>query len=169
MMSSEILERIASVEFEAEIVASTPRVLRELLRRSRDVIELRERYDGGFVADETLRGFVDLLLERGASCARFPHQIALSAIAVMLEDRFTAFAGEYLSDLARIRSDRFSMASRVAHECLRARMSATQNAHRVFPPVSDISDLPLTFSSTNPQFGRQSIDTSRQTYTAEVA
>ncbi len=168
MMSIEILDRIASVEFEAEVVASTPSVLRELLRRRCEVIELRERYDCGFVADETLRGFVGSLLERGARCARFPYQIALSAIAVMLEDRFTAFANEYLSDLARIRSDRFSMASRVAHLCLRARKSATQNAHRVFRPVSDLSDLPFTCSWTEPQFGRQGIDTSRQTYTVEV-
>jgi len=119
--TDELLQRVVTVEFEADVIASTPRVLRQMLLRCEDVRKLRDAYDAGCLPDEQIRNFVDRLLRKGAGGDRFPHQTALAVIAVMFESRFTQFADEYLNDLARIRSDRFSIAARVARECLDTR------------------------------------------------
>lgn len=132
MTSDELLDRIASLEFEAEVVASTPRAMRELLRRRHEVLELKKRYREGLATDDLLREFVNGLLQKDAGTGRFPYQTALAAIAVMLERCFTGFAKEYLTDLERIRGARFSMASGVARECLRVRAGASQNDTRLY-------------------------------------
>ena len=138
MTTKELFQRIASVEFQADVVAPTPSVLRHLLRRRWEVRDLQIAYDSGCLLDEQLRTFVNGLLRESAACDRFPYQIALAAIAVMLESRFSLFAEEYLNDLSRIRSDRFSVAARVARECLAARKQATGTDVRRFPPQGPI-------------------------------
>jgi len=134
----ELLRRLTTVEFESDLVASTPRVLRHLLLKHDALRDLRKAYDSGCLLDEQLRTFVNDLLREGAACDRFPYQVALAAIAVMLEARFSLFAEEYLSDLSRIRSDRFSVAARVARECLAAHKQATGTDVRRFPPQGQI-------------------------------
>jgi hypothetical protein len=138
MTTKELLERINSVDFETGLVASTPRVLRQMLLRCEEVRKLRDAYDAGCLPDEQIRSFVDRLLREGAASSRFPHQTALAAIAVMLESRFSQFADEYLNDLARIRSDRFSIAARVARECLDTRATRIGTDVRHFPPLGPI-------------------------------
>jgi len=138
MTTNELLERISSVDFETGLVASTPRVLRQMLLRCPEVRALREAYDAGSLSDEEIRRFVDDLLRQGAACERFPYQTTLAGIAVMLEPRFTLFADEYLNDLARIRNDRFSTASRVARECIAVRQRATGTDVRQFPPQAEV-------------------------------
>jgi len=137
-MMDQLLDRISSLDFEAELVASTPRVLRQMLLRCPEARALRKAYDTGSLSDEEIRRFVDDLLRLGAACDRFPHQTALAALAVMLEPRFTPFADEYLNDLARIRSDRFLIASRVARECIVARQQTTGTDVRHFPALAQI-------------------------------
>lgn len=138
MTTNELFDRISSEDFEAGLVASTPRVLRQMLLRRPEVRTLREAYDAGSLSDEEIRRFVDDLLRQGAACDRFPYQTALAAIAVMLEPRFTPFANEYLNDLARIRSDRFSIAARVARECLNTRATRIGTEVRDFPQQGPI-------------------------------
>lgn len=121
MTTGQLLERLRSDEFEVPLVASTPRVLRQTLLRCPEIRKLRDAYDAGCLPDEQIRSFVDYLMRDGARGDRFPYQVAVAAIAVMLELRFSPFADEYLSDLSRIRSERFSLASRVARECLDSR------------------------------------------------
>lgn len=133
MNASDLLETMKRPEFDVDVMASTPRMLRSLLGRMPKVLRLRELYDGGFVSSAQLRRFVDGLLREGREADRFPYQITLAAIAVMLERRFTDFAEEYLTDLARLKSPRFTMASGVAQVCLRARNSCV-NAIKIFPP-----------------------------------
>ncbi len=117
---NELLERLLEPEWEADYVASTAEALRVLLRRSPEVHEIREAYDAGAVTAATLRQFVQQMLA-ASSADSMPHEHALAAIAVVLEDRFTGFSEEYLVDLARVRTARLAMASRVARVCLRKR------------------------------------------------
>lgn len=138
MTTDQLLEHIGSVDFEADLVASTPGVLRQMLLRCPEVRALREAYDTGSLSDEEIRRFVDELLRKDAACDRFPYQTALAAIAVMLEPRFTPFADEYLNDLTRIRSDRFSISSRVARECIVVRQRTTATDIRQFPPQAEV-------------------------------
>lgn len=138
MTTNELLERINSVDFETGLVASTPRVLRQMLLRCPEVRALREAYDTGSLSDEEIRGLVGDLLRQGAACDRFPYQTMLASIAVMLEPRFTLFADEYLNDLARIRNDRFLIASRVARACIAARQQTAGTDIRQFPPLGPI-------------------------------
>lgn len=131
-MRKKLLDEIGSLEFEAALVASTPAVLRELLRRHQTVRALRDQYYEGLLPDELVRDFVNGLLTAGAGVNPFPFQAALSAVAVVLEPVFTGLAEEYLLDLARIQSGRFYMASRVARECLRVREQAPTTEQSVF-------------------------------------
>ncbi len=137
-MSHEDLEQLLAPDFEAQVVASTPRVLRLRLHRSRTVQELRKRYHEGTLPDELLRGFVNGLLRRHTDPDSFPYQTALAAIAVVLEDRFCRFSEAYLIDLARVKTGRLSTASRVARLCLEARLEHTTNKTHVFPPETAI-------------------------------
>ncbi|MCH7719470.1 MAG: hypothetical protein IH988_00570 [Planctomycetes bacterium] len=142
-MREKLLEEIGSLEFEAALVASTPAVLRELLRRHQTVRALRDQYYQGLLPDELLRDFVNGLLTAGAGEDPFPYQAALSAIAVLLEPWFTSLAEEYLRDLARIQSGRFYIASRVARECLREREHAPTTELRVYGKTRPHSNEPL--------------------------
>ncbi len=137
-MSHEGLEQLLAPDFEAQVVASTPRILRLRLRRSRTVRELRKRHDEDALPDDLMRGFVNGLLRRYTDPDSFPYQIALAAIAVLLEDRYCLFSEAYLIDLARVKTGRLSTASRVARLCLKARLQRTTNETRIFLPETVI-------------------------------
>jgi hypothetical protein len=137
-MSHEDLEQLLAPDFGAQVVASTPRILRLRLRRSPTVRELRKRYDEGALPDESLRRFVNGLLRQHTDPDSFPYQTALAAIAVVLEDRYAPLSEEYLIDLARVKTGRLSTASRVARLCLNARSQRPTNERHVFPPETEI-------------------------------
>lgn len=137
-MNHEDLEQLLAPDFEAQVVASTPRILRVRLRRSRAVQELRNQYDTGALPDESLRRFVNDLLRDHMNPDSFPYQIALATIAVVLEERYSQFSEAYLIDLARVKTGRLSTASRVARLCLAARSKRTRNETRILPPEGAI-------------------------------
>ena len=137
-MSHEGLERLLSPDFEAQVVASTPRILRLRLRRCPEIGGLRGQYDEGTLPEALLRQFVNELLRRHTDPDWFPHQTALAAIAVVLEDRFSPFSEMYLIDLARVKTGRLATASRVARLCLDARRMGPSNEMRVFAPEAEI-------------------------------
>lgn len=125
------LQQLLSPEFEASVVASTPRTLCVRLGRTDAIRALRRRYIEGTLADRSLREFVNEVLIRFAGHDAFPHQLALAAIAVVLEPYFTEFANEYLRDLARVRSARLAIASRVARLALDRRLRETATSRRL--------------------------------------
>jgi len=125
------LERLLQPEWEADYVASTAEALRALLRRSPEVRQIREDYDAGAVTAATLRQFVQQLFATSTADS-MPYEHALAAIAVVLEDRFTDYSEEYLVDLARVRTARLAMASRVARTCLRKRSHYAKTAAKSF-------------------------------------
>ena len=132
MKVQDLLERVASEDFEAELVASTPAVLRKLLMRRSEIEALRRCYDDGSLSDDGIRDFVNQLLADGGGEEPFPYQVALAAIAVMLEERFSLFAEEYVRDLARVRSSSFALASGVAKESAAARHCRSGTSYRLF-------------------------------------
>ena len=107
-MIPELLDRIASIDFEAEVVASTPGALRLILRRRPEVPGLRRQYDQGTLSEEIVKTFVARLLKDDPGDGSFPCQVALATLAVVFEERFGRLPTEYLEDLARIRSPRFA-------------------------------------------------------------
>lgn len=135
---NELLERLLEPEWEVDYVASTAEALRVLLRRSHEVHEIREAYDAGAVTAATLRQFVQQMLA-ASSADSMPHEHALAAIAVVLEDRFTDFSEEYLVDLARVRTARMAIASRVARVCLRERSRFAQTTAKEYV----VNEVPL--------------------------
>lgn len=127
------LERLATIEFEAEVVASVPSVLRVLLARRPEVCRLREAYETGCLPDEQVREYVSSLLCEGAASNPFRFQIAFAAMAVVLEAVFSPLAEEYLTGLGRIRASRFSHASGVARVCSAMRRERVGTVSRTFP------------------------------------
>jgi len=132
MTPHELLHKLRSEEWDAEIVASTPSGLRRILHRRVEVRELRNAYASGCLDQEEIRSFVDELIRDGGATPRFPYQTALAAIAVMLEPCCSPFAEEYLRDLAAIRSTRFTFAAGVARDCKSARTDLIHTSVRDF-------------------------------------
>ncbi len=81
---------------------------------------MQRQYDEGELYASTITKFVNKLLRKHPESGSFPYQTALAAIAVVL-DGSRSFSEEYLSDLARIKTGRFVMASKVARLCLKER------------------------------------------------
>ena len=132
-MSVELLERLKSDAFAAEAVfLSTPGALRRFLVGTSEVRAVKQALRQGAITEDSLRRFVaDLMtdLRRGE---RFPHEMALAAVAVVLEMRPTEFADEFLHDLSALRLSEMSLCIRVARESLKQRVSLAQNRGRVF-------------------------------------
>ena len=152
-MSVELLERLKSDAFAAEAVFfSTAGALRRILVGTSEVGAVKQALRQGAITEDSLRRFVaDLMtdLRRGE---RFPHEVALAALAVVLEMRPTEFADEFLHDLSALRLSEMSLCIRVARECLKHRVSLSQNRGRIFDlgPVDErlafsVRALPRTY------------------------
>ena len=89
-MTVELLERLKSDAFAAEAVfLSTPSALRRFLVGTTEVAAIKQALRQGGITEDSLRRFVaDLMtdLRRGE---RFPHELPLAALAVVLERRPT--------------------------------------------------------------------------------
>ncbi len=147
-MSEALLENLKSEEFLLEMgFLLPPAALRHRLQSMRQVRELQEAIAQGAIPEQAVREFVGSLtgsLRRGE---RFPHDLALAALAVALENRTTPFAEEYLRDLAGLKVAEMSVSRRVARECLDRRnplAKAATGAYEFNPPPAPSSsdDLP---------------------------
>ena len=96
---------------------TTP-TLRRQLQRMPEVQNVRIALDSQVLSDDDLKSFVDQLMTTFQHGTRFPHDMALAALAVALESRPTPFATEYLSTLARFHLQEMPVSSRIARECL---------------------------------------------------
>jgi hypothetical protein len=113
---------------------STPTATHRYLARCAEVRELREGLRQGAITEETIREFVSSLMSSFHVGQRFEHEMALAALAVALERRPTDFAEEFLLDLAKLKLAEMSLCIRVARECLKQRMTMTQNTGKFFRP-----------------------------------
>lgn len=111
---------------------STARALRLLLRRHQSVRRLSESFALGSLTDLEVERFVSRLIERFQHGHRFEHQLALGALAVVLEHRYTEFSDRFLAQLARLKLEEFRSAIEVARECLRHREVRVQKSTKSF-------------------------------------
>ena len=138
--------------FESKVVTSSSRALRTLLLRTDEVGSLRAECRSGTVSSAEMQSFVELLLSEFPPPGSFPHQSAIAAIAVVVEDMFTPFAKKFLVGLARVESARLRMSVSVARLCMqnRSRRPATRqkNFQLAAPPYRFfVTDLTGTVSS----------------------
>lgn len=111
---------------------SNPNAVHRALQRSVDVENIRLALRSGEITEETLRAFCASVLSELEFGRRLPHELALAAIAVVLETRPTSFAEEFVLDLARLDLSELPIAIRVAREACRERMVLPANKTRVF-------------------------------------
>jgi hypothetical protein len=129
----QLLDELFSDSFAASAGGfSVPGVLRRFLLRTSAVRGIREAIRQGVVDEGMIREFAERLLASFRVGVRFEHEVALAALAVVLERRATDFAEEFLLDLAKLRLAEMPLCIRVARECLKNRASIAQNKTRVF-------------------------------------
>jgi hypothetical protein len=135
-MSVEMLERLKSEEFALALGSlATPGAVRRFLRTADEVSAIRKALRNGAISEDTLREFVSTLMRDLRHGERFPHELSLAALAVVVETHPTNFAEEFLHDLARLQCAEMSLCIRVARECAKHR-SVTTNTMKEFR-VSD--------------------------------
>jgi hypothetical protein len=141
-MCRKLLDELTSDSFVLSVgFLSTPGTLRRFLLRSREVREVREALRQGAIDEDVIRAFVSRLLTGFRVGVRFEHEMALAALAVVLERRTTDFAEEFLLDLAKLRLAEMPLCIRVARECLKHRVTIAQNKAKIFPPWTSPSRI----------------------------
>ena len=115
-----VLQNLVSDEFIASAgVVTSARSLRRHLTKSTFVDDLRSALRGGSISENDVREFVHSLMGSFERSVRFPFELALAALAIVLETRKTEFAEEFLLDLARLNISEMEFAPTVARESLR--------------------------------------------------
>jgi hypothetical protein len=115
----ELLATLTSPEYLGPlgVVTSAPALLR-LLNKEPLVRELRKCLASGELSEDGIRRYVSKLSRDFQPGVQFPHEFALAALAVVLESWNSAFAEEYLRDLAKLRRvSEFELAPSVAERC----------------------------------------------------
>lgn len=131
-MSARVLQQLTSDDFAVSAgFLSTPGSLRRFFHQAKEVAAIKEALRQEAITESTLRGFVSSVLRDLRCGERFPHQLAIAAIAVVLETRPTTFADEFLHDLSRLGLAEMSMCIRVARECLKHRVNLAHNKTKV--------------------------------------
>lgn len=126
------LRQLASPEFEARFVASSPAHLRAMLRGSTEVCNLCGALRSGVVSDTEVRSFVADLLDAARGASRFPHQLALCSLAIAFESQSGELPDEFLRDLAALRNPAFVMASHLARLSMAVKSLDTSNNRKEF-------------------------------------
>jgi hypothetical protein len=135
------LEWLLSEEFDSTVPPySSAGALRAHLRSEQFVRTLANGITNGVITEGRIRRLVAAALREFRPGVRFVYETALAALAVALETQFSAFADEYLHDLAAIRSREVAMASRVARESLRWRQYIPKTSRRLYDVTSGSAD-----------------------------
>lgn len=134
MSTHNALERIASDKF-SDLVGFIlpPGPLRQVLQKSEDVRKLRSLILYGEINEFHLRSHIGRLLAEFQVGHTFRHDLALAALAVAVEQWNHPFSEEYLIDLARIERPEFPASSRIARECLKARLEYPKTRISISP------------------------------------
>jgi len=89
---SPLLDRLIDRDFESDVIAATPRLLRVRLAQSAEVRAIRRALREGALTEGEIREFVESILVGPAEAQRFPYEIALAALAVSFEGIFSPFS-----------------------------------------------------------------------------
>jgi hypothetical protein len=113
---------LKSEEFEVEVGHILPAAaLRVRLHSLPEVRRAIAVLNQGALSENGIRRFVATLMAEFRPGQRFPYDLGLAALAVVLERRPTEFADEYLRHLARLKLAEMPVSIRVARECLKHR------------------------------------------------
>lgn len=131
-MKHRVLEAIRSDAFLVRFgVTGNARAIHRALERSEEVDAIRLALYQGEIDEESLRDLVAGLFRGFQPGVLFAHDLTLAAVAVVLENRPTRTAEEFVSELARVDCPELPLASRVAQECLRVQMRQSGSLSRV--------------------------------------
>ncbi len=168
-MSAKVLEALTSEELALSVgFLSTSEALRRFLATTREVAAVRQAFEEGAIIEETVRRFVSDLLADFRRGERFPHEVALAALAVALQRRPTDFSEEFLRDLSQLKLAEMSTCIRVAHECRKRRVSLACAVSKDFNlPTSGESQLFHVKTFVSPLRDRHN-DSANTTATCEV-
>jgi hypothetical protein len=121
------LSRLCSNEFLTRYgFIATPPALRRALQRSGEVRAVRDGLNSGEITENTIRDFANNLLSNLRRGEPFEFEPTIAALAVVLEQRASPFADEFLTDLANLKLAEMKMSIRVARECRAAQRELTR-------------------------------------------
>jgi hypothetical protein len=128
---SPLLEYLLTDDFgDAVGFALPPAALRLVLHRQRPVRDIAAALRHGQVKEAEIRNFASALATEFHNGVPLRGDLALAAIAVVLEHWPTDFAEEYLCHLARLQLPEMGTSLRVARECLKNRYVLPRNQVR---------------------------------------
>jgi len=137
------LDSVTTDEFAIRMgVVSNPRAIHRRLRSSKEVGDIRQALLNGEITEQSIRRFIAELFRQYVPGQLFPHDIALSAIAVAIETRAGAFASDVICDLSRLRLAEIPMASRVARESFNVQQRLAGNKSKLVMMSSPIEGQP---------------------------
>jgi len=151
-VASRLLEELQSDDFMLSVgYLVPPKALRVRLRSTPRAARLATALAEGELTEELIRDFVSVLLEDLRKGERFPHELSLATLAVVLEERPTEFAEEFLRDLSRLRLAEMSTSIGVAQECRRHRtgLSETCIGSYDFPPPRSVEHAPAEVATAD--------------------
>lgn len=125
------LEFLISDEFEDQIGPNVPApLLRQILSENEHVKRLRHLFEEQILTDRVVQEFVTRLVEQFRLGERFPYDLALSAIAVVVETHSTLFSDDYIETLSCLKFQELPLSPRVARLCLDCRLHISVEASR---------------------------------------
>ena len=118
-MASKVLADLTSDAFLVSLgVISSAEGLKRHLQQSEYVKAVARALSSGEVSEQRIRQFVSELMRSFKPGDQFFYDPVLAALAVVMQNRYTPFADEYLLDLARVgRIVEFPFSSKVAQLC----------------------------------------------------
>ena len=161
-MSAQVLEELTSEEFAIRLAfLSTPSAMRACLRKSSEVARVIQALQQGAVTEEGIRRFVSRLFEDLRAGERFPHEVAIAALAVALENRATHLAETYLHDLARLQLAELGLAIRVARECLKRRVIIADRREKTLDLLAVPEQVASPVVVSQPTLGENGFDSTK--------
>jgi hypothetical protein len=127
-MSHRVFEQLKCENFLVKFgIISNSRAVHRALELSDEVAQLGIALFQGEIDEEAIRRFVSQLLRELQIGKLFPYDMTLAAIAVAVERRPTAFAEEFLLDLARLDLAEIPVSIRVARHAARVHSQIPRN------------------------------------------
>ena len=137
MRPDERLALLKSEELDLDIPpTSSPRIFRDLLHARPQVQLVKGELANGQLSEQTVRQFINDLMQLFVRGKRFEYETALAATAVVFEDYFSPYAEEFLTELAALRLSEIALATQVARLCLYERVTKSKCLTRNNPSDS---------------------------------
>lgn len=129
-MNTELLERLKTEDFAVSVgFLVPPLALRARLQAAQEVQNAISALAQGNLTEDAIRAFVSTLMGDLHPGQRFAHDLAVAALAVVLESSPTDFARATLQELADLQLAEMTTSIRVARECLKHQPSLMRH-HR---------------------------------------